>query len=90
MSNPIPSKLGPPRWPGARAGIQQSASFSAHLKSLERTIPLRAMRISLAASGAPVKGGYFDNVSPTTGQYCKSRVPRQRHRARSRCCTRCC
>ena len=50
--------------------ISQSASFAAHLKTLERTIPLRARYDNFIGGKwvAPVKGAYFDNISPTTGQ----------------------
>src|SRR6202142_3519397 len=50
--------------------IRQSASFAAHLKTIERKIPLRARYENLIGGRwiAPVKGGYFDNISPTTGQ----------------------
>src|SRR5579863_5468691 len=50
--------------------MNQSASFAAHLKSLERTIPLHGRYENFIGGRwvAPVKGGYFDNVSPTTGQ----------------------
>src|SRR5216683_1569659 len=54
----------------AAGPIRQSASFSAHLKTLERKIPLRARYENFIGGKwvAPAKGGYFDNVSPTTGQ----------------------
>jgi aldehyde dehydrogenase len=77
MSNPSPIQARAPGGSAPGAGIQQSASFSAHLKSLERTIPLRARYENFIGGQwvAPVKGGYFDNISPTTGQViCK--VPR--------------
>ena len=50
--------------------MSQSASFTAHLKTLERTLPLRGRYGNLIGGKwvDPVKGGYFDNVSPTTGQ----------------------
>jgi len=57
MSNPSPSKLGPPRWP-ARRGIQQSACSARILKSLERTI--RCARYENFIGGqwvAPVRVG---------------------------------
>ena len=49
--------------------IRQSASFAAHLKTIERKIPLRARYENFIGGEwmAPVKGGYFDNISPTTG-----------------------
>src|ERR1700685_3103338 len=48
----------------------ESASFAAHLKKLERKIPLRACYENFIGGQwlAPLKGGYFENVSPTTGQ----------------------
>src|SRR5476651_933170 len=54
----------------AAGGIHQSTSFTAHLKTLERTLPLRS-RYGNFIGGKwvePVKGAYFENVSPTTGQ----------------------
>src|ERR1700726_3680495 len=54
----------------AAGPIRESASFAAHLKTLERKIPLR-LRYENFIGGeglAPARGGYFDNVSPTTGQ----------------------
>ncbi len=50
--------------------IHESGSFAAHLKGLERTIPLRGRYENFIGGKwvAPVKGGYFDNISPTTGQ----------------------
>src|SRR6202162_1851368 len=49
--------------------IRASASFAAHLKSLERKIPLRSRYENFIGGEwvAPVKGGYFDHLSPTTG-----------------------
>src|ERR1700680_1120066 len=54
----------------AAGPIRASASFAAHLKTLERKIPLRSRYENFIGGEwvAPVKGGYFDNVSPTTGQ----------------------
>src|ERR1700736_6431821 len=54
----------------AAGPIRESASFAAHLKTLERKIPLRSRYENFIGGGwvAPVKGGYFDNISPTTGQ----------------------
>ncbi len=54
----------------ATGPFNQSASFSAHLKRLQRTLPLRSRYENFIGGKwiAPVKGGYFDNVSPTTGQ----------------------
>src|SRR5882757_1496232 len=50
--------------------INESSSFAAHLKTLERKIPLRARYENFIGGKwvAPAKGGYFDNISPTTGQ----------------------
>ncbi len=50
-------------------GMRESASFAAHLKTLERKIPLRGRYENFIGGKwvAPVKGGYFDNISPTTG-----------------------
>src|SRR5882757_10296898 len=50
--------------------INESSSFAAHLKTIERKIPLRARYENFIGGKwvAPAKGGYFDNVSPTTGQ----------------------
>jgi len=54
----------------ADGALKESTSFAAHLKKLERTIPLRARYENFIGGKwiAPVKGGYFDNISPTTGQ----------------------
>src|SRR5580698_11323479 len=50
--------------------INESHSFAAHVKTLERKIPLRARYGNFIGGEwvAPLKGGYFDNISPTTGQ----------------------
>src|SRR6201996_1030264 len=50
--------------------IRESSSFTAHLKTIERKIPLRARYENFIGGKwvTPAKGGYFDNVSPTTGQ----------------------
>src|ERR1700675_2946110 len=50
--------------------IRASTSFAAHLKTLERKIPLRSRYENFIGGEwvAPEKGGYFDNISPTTGQ----------------------
>src|SRR3569833_1624092 len=63
--SPIQSRAG-----GPDPDIRQSTSFSRHLKGLERTIPLRSRYENFIGGKwvAPAKGGYFDNVSPTTGQ----------------------
>ena len=54
----------------AAGPIRESASFAAHLKTLERKIPLRSRYENFIGGEwiAPLEGGYFDNVSPTTGQ----------------------
>src|ERR1700688_3286251 len=60
-----------PASPTLSAGhIRESASFAAHLKTLERKIPLLSRYENFIGGEwiAPVKGGYFDNISPTTGQ----------------------
>src|SRR6202049_445497 len=60
-----------PRGSTPAAGtIREGTSFAAHLKTLERKIPLRSRYENFIGGEwiAPVKGGYFDNVSPTTGQ----------------------
>lgn len=70
MSPAISAQLRQPSAPVAPSSMHLSASFAAHLKTLERTIPLRARYENFIGGKwvAPVKGGYFDNVSPTTGQ----------------------
>jgi aldehyde dehydrogenase len=52
------------------APIHESGSFAAHLKTLEKKIPLHARYGNFIGGAwiAPLKGGYFDNISPTTGQ----------------------
>jgi aldehyde dehydrogenase len=52
------------------SGIHESSSFAAHLKTIDKKIPLRARYENFIGGAwlAPVKGGYFDNISPTTGQ----------------------
>src|SRR6266700_10082 len=54
----------------AAGSIRESASFAAHLKTIERKIPLHSRYENFIGGKwvAPVKGAYFDNVSPTTGQ----------------------
>ena len=69
MSHPSPIQA---RNSGATdqvAPIRASKSFAAHLKSLERQIPLRSRYENFIGGKwvAPLKGGYFDNISPTTG-----------------------
>src|SRR5579862_1315401 len=50
--------------------LNESQSFAAHIKTLERKIPLRKRYGNFIGGEwvAPSKGGYFDNISPTTGQ----------------------
>src|ERR1700755_2953955 len=50
--------------------LHSSASFRAHVKTLDKRLPLRARYENFIGGKwvAPAKGGYFDNVSPTTGQ----------------------
>src|SRR6202166_3178529 len=50
--------------------MNQSASFTAHLKPIQRTIPLHGRYENFIGVGrvAPITGAYFDNISPTTGQ----------------------
>jgi aldehyde dehydrogenase len=54
----------------ANGTLHASGSFAAHLKTLERTLPLRSRYENFIGGKwvAPLKGGYFDNISPTTGQ----------------------
>src|SRR6202140_4746426 len=54
----------------ARDPIRESDSFAAHLKTIPRKIPLHSRYENFIGGRwvAPVKGGYFDNISPTTGQ----------------------
>ncbi len=54
----------------ATGPFKQSASLAAHLKGLQRTLPLRGHYDNFIGGRwvAPVKGAYFDNLSPTTGQ----------------------
>ncbi len=51
-------------------GLGESKSFAAHLAKIERRIALRGRYENFIGGKwvAPVKGGYFDNISPTTGQ----------------------
>src|SRR5487761_2357017 len=50
-------------------GMRESASFAAHLQTLERKIALRGRYENFIGGKwvAPQGGAYFDNVSPTTG-----------------------
>src|ERR1700726_3803131 len=61
----------------APGSIRESASFAAHLKTIERKIPLRARYENFIGGQwvAPVKQGYFENISPTTGEVI-CRIPR--------------
>src|SRR6204780_2068560 len=57
--------------PSTRTGsIHERGSFAAHLKTIERKIPLRERYENFIGGRwiAPAKGGYFDNISPTTGE----------------------
>ena len=70
MSPASSAQLLQPVTPAAPASMHLSASLAAHLKTLGRTIALRARYENFVGGKwvAPVKGGYFDNISPTTGQ----------------------
>ena len=50
--------------------MHEGASFASHMKTIERKIPLRARYENFIGGQwvAPLKGGYFENISPTTGQ----------------------
>src|SRR3984893_12796027 len=54
----------------AATPIRESASFTAHLKTVERKIPLRSRYENFIGGKwvAPLRGGDFDNISPITGQ----------------------
>jgi aldehyde dehydrogenase len=54
----------------APSSIHESSSLALHLKSIERKIPLHSHYDNFIGGRwvAPLKGGYFDNISPTTGQ----------------------
>jgi len=68
--------------------IAESGSFASHMKTLERKIPLRAKYENFIGGEwvAPAKGGYFDNISPTTGQViCKIARSGRGRRACHRC-----
>src|ERR1700734_3981782 len=59
--------------PGSGQGsgpLHASSSFTAHMANLEKKLPLRARYENFIGGKwvAPAKGGYFDNISPTTGQ----------------------
>jgi aldehyde dehydrogenase len=70
MSPSYSAQLRPVPAPVAEQGMYVSASLGAHLKTIERQIPLRARYENFIGGKwvAPVKRGYFDNISPTTGQ----------------------
>jgi len=70
MSPATSAQLRQPSAPAASISMHLSASLAAHLKTLGRTIPLRARYENFVGGKwvAPIKGGYFDNISPTTGQ----------------------
>jgi aldehyde dehydrogenase len=54
----------------ASGPLHASHSFTAHMAKLEKKLPLRARYENFIGGKwvAPAKGGYFDNISPTTGQ----------------------
>ena len=56
--------------PSSASSIHESGSFAAHLKTIEKKIPLHSRYENFIGGKwvAPAKGGYFDNISPTTGQ----------------------
>src|SRR5579864_2118195 len=70
MSPATSAQLRQPSAPAAPISMRLSTSLAAHLKTLGRTIPLRARYENFVGGKwvAPIKGGYFDNISPTTGQ----------------------
>jgi aldehyde dehydrogenase len=70
MSNPSPMQARAQNGSEPAGAIRQSTSFAAHIKKLERQIPLHARYENFIGGKwvAPVKGGYFENISPTTGQ----------------------
>jgi aldehyde dehydrogenase len=70
MSSVSSAELRQPSGQGTAGPIHESGSFAAHLKTLERKIPLRSRYENFIGGEwvAPVKGEYFDNISPTTGQ----------------------
>jgi aldehyde dehydrogenase len=71
MTPPSSAQARQPDSPSEAVGsIHESGSFAAHLKTLERKIPLRARYENFIGGRwvAPARGGYFDNISPTTGQ----------------------
>jgi aldehyde dehydrogenase len=70
MSSSSSAQARPTMSPPAAGSMIQSASFTAHLKTVEKKLPLRGRYENFIGGQwvAPVKGGYFDNISPTTGQ----------------------
>ena len=56
--------------PATAGAIRESSALAAHLKTLEHKIPLRDRYENFIGGQwvSPAEGGYFDNVSPTTGQ----------------------
>src|SRR5438552_8095675 len=54
----------------SHGAIRESSALAAHLKTIEHKIPLRDRYENFIGGRwvAPADGGYFDNVSPTTGQ----------------------
>src|SRR6202790_4597993 len=54
----------------AASPIRESASFAAHLKTIDRKIALHSRYENFIGGKwvAPLRGGYFDNISPITGQ----------------------
>jgi aldehyde dehydrogenase len=66
MSSPVPQLDSRP----AVGSIHESGTFAAHMKTLERKIALRARYDNFIGGRwvPPSKGGYFNNISPTTGQ----------------------
>jgi len=55
---------------GSGGALHESASFAAHLRTLERKMALRGQYENFIGGQwvAPLGGGYFDNLSPTTGE----------------------
>ncbi len=70
MSPANSAQLRQPPVEAAPSSMKLSASLEAHLKTLPRTVPLRARYENFVGGKwlAPIKGAYFDNISPTTGQ----------------------
>ena len=64
------AQIRPSGSPADGGPIAESGSFAAHLKTIERKIPLRGRYENFIGGKwvAPTKGAYFDNISPTTGQ----------------------